>query len=296
MPGTVDDFKRNGYETAYFSGQDESFGGPDQAIGFERADVAYDARADRGRRYTTFTAPGSLAVPFNVLTERVAAFLKTRRADRPLFLYVNFHDTHFPYTHRTTRPLLTGVSLAQYDIRPDRADALRAMYLNTAANVDRAVGDVLDRARRTLGGEPAAIVLADHGESLFDEGFLGHGYALNDAQTRIPFVVANLPVALTEPFGQADLRDAVATALSESPSHGVPQIRTDSSQSVFQYLGTVDRPAQIAFVNMKGRTIYDFRSRRVRVGDDPWRHPEDLEPSELRAFRRLVHTWERMVL
>ena len=88
----------------------------------------------------------------------------------------------------------------------------------------------------------------------------------------------------------------VATALSESPSHGVPHIRTDSSQSVFQYLGTVDRPAQIAFVNMKGRTIYDFRSRRVRVGDDPWRHPEDLEPSELSAFRRLVHTWERMVL
>ena len=53
-------------------------------------------------------------------------------------------------------------------------------------------------------------MLADHGESLFDEGFLGHGYALNDAQTRIPLIVSGLPLRLVEPFGQVDLRDAAA--------------------------------------------------------------------------------------
>ena len=57
----LDDFKAQGYETAYFSGQDESFGGG--SVGFERADMAYDARIDQKLRYSTFTTPGSLAVP-----------------------------------------------------------------------------------------------------------------------------------------------------------------------------------------------------------------------------------------
>ena len=39
-------------------------------------------------------------------------------------------------------------------------------------------------------------------ESLYDDGFLGHGIAINDIQTRIPLIVANLPVAVAQPFGQ----------------------------------------------------------------------------------------------
>ena len=65
--------------------------------------------------------------------------------------------------------------------------------MNTTSNVDRAIGDMLERVRKALGREPGVIVLSDHGESLFDEGFLGHGYTLNDAQTRIPLVVSGLP-------------------------------------------------------------------------------------------------------
>ena len=107
----IDDFKRHGYQTAYFSGQDDSFGGPEGSVGFERADVAYDARADRDRRYSGFSTAGSLAVPSSVLEERIGAFLDDRRTDQPLFLYVNFHDTHFPYHHQrhpTARQRLTG--------------------------------------------------------------------------------------------------------------------------------------------------------------------------------------------
>jgi hypothetical protein len=52
----IDDFRANGYEVAFFSAQDESFGGPRYDIGTGRADVFYDARQDRARRYTTFTS------------------------------------------------------------------------------------------------------------------------------------------------------------------------------------------------------------------------------------------------
>jgi hypothetical protein len=293
----IDDFKANGYEVGYFSGQDDSFGGPAYSVGFERADVAYDARQDRARRYTTFTTAGSLAVPFERVQEKVAGFLEKRDRSRPLFLYVNFHDTHYPYHHDGIRPLLSGAWLRESQIEPSQKQALQEMYFNTAANVDGAVGSTIGLATRALGSTPAIIVMSDHGESLFDEGFLGHGYALNDVQTRIPLIVANLPLSIAEPFGQSDLRDAIAAAMAKDAAQGVtPRVVTPEGKVVFQYLGAIDRPRQIAFAGSNGRTIYDFRTRRVSLLDGTSHRPDELQGKPLAQFVRLVHFWERMMV
>jgi hypothetical protein len=287
----IDDFKANGYEVAYFSGQDESFGGGEFAIGFERADVRYDARVEPDRRYSTFSTAGSLAVPHDVVQERVDKFLASRSSERPLLLYVNFHDTHFPYYHGGIQPLISDAALPRGDIGPDRGDELRDTYLNTAANVDRAVGTLLTRARAALGTEPAVIITADHGESLYDEGFLGHGYALNDVQTRIPLIVRGLSMRVTEPFGQHELRDAIGAALR---AEGVaPEVTRDETKRVFQYLGRVSRPRQIGFLMTSGRAIYDFHENRFSVRGE-WREPGELEGDDRQLFLDLVHTWERM--
>ncbi len=291
-----DDFRAQGYQTAYFSAQDESFGGAAYDVGFARADVAVDARQDLDRRYTTFTTPGSLAVPYPVLVERVSSFLRDRTTARPLFLVLNIQDTHFPYRHAWIRPVLSPIALDRFEIAPARADALRAMYLNTARNVDDAVGVVLERVRAAIGREPGVIVLSDHGESLYDEGFLGHGYALNDAQTRVPLIVANLPIVVDEPFGQSDLRDAIARAFAASNPAARPQLREDASKLVFQYLGSVDRPAQIALTGLTGQIAHDFRTGRAQADRSGWRRPETLEPADFSRWRALVHQWEQMVL
>jgi hypothetical protein len=293
----IDDFNANGYETAYFSGQDESFGGDAFDVGFARAHVAYDARADKDKRYTSFSTAGSLAVPHTLLVERVAAFLEKRQRSKPLFLYVNFHDTHFPYHHAGLAAIVNRTPLAQADISPSHADELRATYLNAAANVDRSIGRVLDTVRRTQAREPAILVTADHGESLFDEGFLGHGYALNDAQTRIPLIVANLPMQLTEPFGQSDLRDALWSALASPPLE--PRRPVDAiaaTRPVFQYLGSLERPAQIAWTAADSQLIYDLRDRRVHVDKGPAVAPDELTSAQAARWRELVNTWERMLI
>jgi hypothetical protein len=289
----IDDFRANGYEVAYFSGQDESFGGEEFAIGFERADVRYDARVEPDRRYSTFSTAGSLAVPHDVVQERVDEFLASRSPERPLLLYVNFHDTHFPYHHDGIEPLVSDAALPRGAIGPSRTEELRATYLNTAANVDRAVGTLLSRVRTALGAEPAVIITADHGESLYDEGFLGHGYALTDVQTRIPLVVTGLPMRVTEPFGQHELRDAISAALRAEGSD--PQIAQDARKRVFQYLGTVRRPRQIGFLTTAGRVIYDFHENRFKVRDE-WRHLGELEGADRQLLLDLVHTWERIAV
>ncbi len=241
----IDDFKSNGYQVAYFSGQDETFGGADLDVGYERADVFYDARVDRDKRYSRYATPGSLAVPATVVRDRIRQFLAARADDRPLFLYVNFHDTHFPYHHDGVEPLLSESRLAQADIAPGRSGDLRRMYLNTAANVDREVGRVIADVTEALGTDPAVIVTADHGESLYDEGFLGHGYALNEAQTRIPLVVARLPLEVPEPFGQADLRDAIRKAMTAEGEPRPVLVSRPDDRPLLQYLGRLERPSAL---------------------------------------------------
>lgn len=291
----VDDFAANGYEVAYFSAQDESFGtdGP-YDIGFGRAHLAYDARQDRSRRYTTFTTPGSLAVPARVLLDRIRELLQRRSPARPLFLYVNFHDTHFPYWHEGVVPIVSDLHLPQADIGPGRRDDLWRTYANTAANVDRAVGELLRDVTQAVGREPVVIVTADHGESLYDEGFLGHGYALTDVQTRIPFIVANLPMRVREPVGQSDLRDALRQALARDP--GPPEVDPQEGPPVFQYLGSIDRPRQVAFTSKRWRVVYDFRTGRFQNAGGDWVRPQDLNGQDHAVFLDLVRTWERMRL
>jgi hypothetical protein len=291
----VDDFKAQGYQVAYFSGQDESFGGPSLGVGFDRAEVAYDARRDRDRRYSTYTTAGSLAVSHKTLTGRVEEFLENRDPARPLFLYVNFHDTHFPYHHRDMEPILSSRRVPQSEIAPGRRSEVQEMYYNAAANVDRALAATLSVATRALGEPPAVIVTSDHGESLFDEGFLGHGYALNDMQTRIPLIVRGLPMRIAEPFGQVDLRDAIAAALSGGDG-GMPRVFDDPGKAVFQYLGNIHRPRQIAFTSLAGTLVYDFRDDQVRLPDGSRARPEALSGNAAGQFQRLVHFWERMML
>lgn len=292
----IDDFRRNGYETAYFSAQDESFGGRAFDIGAEKADLFYDARQDRARRYTTFTTAGSLGVSSSLVLERVNAFLAARSPDRALFLFVNFYDTHFPYWHEGLEPLVSADRVGQGGIVEANADRVRGMYRNAAANVDKAVGALRDAVRAHVGREPAIVVLADHGESLFEEGFLGHGYVLNDVQTRIPLVAANLALEVCEPVGQADIRGAIVAALARPDSGARPTFRDCEGHAVFQYLGTLSRPRQIAFTRASGRLIYDIRDGRVQVDGGPWVAVAALDEITRERWLALVHHWERLRL
>jgi arylsulfatase A-like enzyme len=290
----IDDFHANGYEVAYFSGQDDSFGGEEMSVHPERADLFFDARQDQARRYSTFASAGSLAVPYEVVLEHMNTFLTSRDRSRPLFLYVNFHDTHFPYWHKGIKTLVDPTVVPQSEIGPARQADVRKMYLNTAANVDAAIGAVLNAVRESTGADPAVVITSDHGESLFDEGFLGHGYALNDAQTRVPLIVNGLSAEMVEPFAQSSIRDLIWRGLTAPTPQERPTVRTVDSQEVFQYLGGIESPRQIALNGLHGRRMYDFRENRARIGESAWRTPLALSAAESRTFSGLVQFWERL--
>lgn len=290
----LDDFKNHGYDVAYFSGQNDDFGS--LGIDYRRLDKYYDARQDVEFRYSTSRSPGSLAVPHTVVERRIREYLAAQDPTHPLFLYVNFHDTHYPYTHAGLENLLGVELLSPSLISPGRRPELRRTYLNAAANVDRAIGRVIAGVQAHTGQRPAVVILSDHGESLFEQGFLGHGFALNDAQTRIPFIVSGLSLTITTPFGQSDLRSLMNAAMTERAHIGErPTVHHSREARVFQYLGTLDTPAQIGWMTASGSLTYDFRSERVSIWDAVV-SPRDLTGQPKRMFQELVYTFESILL
>jgi hypothetical protein len=290
----LDDFKNHGYEVTYFSGQDDSaFGGT--LLSRERIDHYFDARQELDKRYTAYTTAGSLAVPCSVVEQEIYKYLDNRKGTDPLFMYVNFQDTHYPYDHPGLLPIITNNPLPRSLISPSRRSDLWRTYLNAAANVDAAIGRVIAAVHHKLGVEPAVIVLSDHGESLFDRGFLGHGYVLNAPQTQIPMIVSGLPVRIDLPFGQAGLRDAIDDALSgTAPLDARPSIASTNGR-VFQYLGSLAAPGQIGWLSNDGQITYDFRTNRVMFWESSLA-PDALRGQPKEAFLDLVRTWERMRL
>ena len=84
-----------------------------------------------------FPTSGSTAVSWKRLNLRVGEYLARWDPDQPLFLYLNYGDTHFPYDHRELDDVLGVERLPRERISPDDPKGVFATYANAAANVDR---------------------------------------------------------------------------------------------------------------------------------------------------------------
>jgi len=293
----IDDFKRNGYYVAYFSGQDDSFGDSGRLIGYQKADAFYDARSDKESRYTTFSTPASLAVSCKLVNQRVISFLDSHTFKNPLFIYVNYHDTHFPYHHRELDNILDIIPLSREKIRPGASEAIWRTYANAVANVDRAIEELFNALIKKLAGEPLIVIItSDHAESLFENGFLGHGYSVDDEQTRVPFIVWGEAGTWCQPLGLADVRAQLLENLSR-PALGNtrPQIVTDPSRRVLQHVGPLRSPRLLAWRTVEDVQIYDFYNDETIIKRNGNGTLESRQKGLVPNLIPLIWDWESIV-
>ena len=99
----------------------------------------------------------------------------------------------------------------------------------------------MERLRRlgVLDEHASIVVTADHGESLFDDGFLGHGHMLNDQQTRIPFILSDRASPIPAVIGLDDMRALILGAAGRDRAAADPAGRSSSISAA------LDRPGAI---------------------------------------------------
>lgn len=288
----IDDFKANGYTVAWFSAQDDSFGNSEPLLGVDRADVFYDARKDAHLRSSRFTTPGSLSVSWKLLNQRVLDFLREHDPAQPLFLYANYHDTHFPYHHDELDRILDIDPLPRHRIVAQERSRVRETYANAAANVDRAIEALVEEWRRRLGTEPSiVIVTGDHGEALYEQGYLGHGARLDAEQSRVPFVLHGMTGDVPEPVVLSDVRGILQRALV-SPGTTPARFVGDPQRQVLQYTPSISTPRLVVLRGIDETLSIDLRQRTATIGDERGERPIPFDEPDRERFFEAIHLWE----
>lgn len=237
--------KAHGYQIVVLSGQDESFGEIDKASrSREVADIFFDARSAVDERVFISASPGSAALSNERLLAEFDRIADRIDWKRPVFLYVNLQAAHFPYYHKAMPKTLAPHPLERHEISSDTRGQLRQTYLNAVAYSDWATGELVKRLRQREVYQRTLVVAAgDHGESLFDDGVLGHGMQVNDTQMNA-LLVANRPVP---EFGRLLGQTDMAVALLRNLGARISPAPAPQGDGVLQLVGVMSAPQWLGY-------------------------------------------------
>ena len=284
-----------GYQLSILSGQDESFGEVAADTGMKEKGISYfDARTAIDDRVFPSKEPGSLRLS----EARVVKQFQTRVAQvdfsKPQFFYINLQACHFPYSYPDMPKRMITEIIPRSEINRKNKAWLAATYWNAMANADWAVGQVIESLKeRKLLDKVTLVILGDHGESLFDDGFLGHGHAINDTQTKIPLIINDPTIVVDEPIGQIDVAELTIRSALHLKNQWI-----NPDKTVFQWVGGLSRPSLIAHVAHDGvRTLFDFRTEQIFFSESNlWKSYRDAvqDPLYKERVTRLLRDWEAL--
>tara|TARA_R110000796_G_scaffold8843_10_gene28849 strand:+ start:25070 stop:27049 length:1980 start_codon:yes stop_codon:yes gene_type:complete len=240
-PSLFRELKSSGYDIAVFSGQPEDFGDISKTVGMrDNADIFFDG--DRLKHLRAFSngAQGSILIDEKHLLKAFAdEYQQPSKWDQPQFLYFNFQSPHFPYFHEGMPLGLTDRPLPRSEINAGNREQLQQTYWNAVQYSDQQLGKLVASLKRDgVWDDSVVVITGDHGEDLFEDGFLGHGHNINIRQNGT-FMVTNRPgVAVDGPIGMSDYR-AIILALLKGEKPDIP------AKPVLMTVGDLERPTQI---------------------------------------------------
>jgi hypothetical protein len=141
------------------------------------------------------------------LTESVLAWLPSAPGPR-FFAYIHYREPHYPFDPRppydtmfgpdaplpasmkTDSRWLDSVNDGSHRPRADEIAHLVRLYHGNLRLVDHEVGRVRRRLEELgLWERTVVIVSADHGEAMYEHGFVGHNEQLFEESVRVPLIV-----------------------------------------------------------------------------------------------------------
>ncbi len=118
----------------------------------------------------------------NDVTDRALEILEDVPRDKPFFAWIHYSDPHAPYIYRR-----------DYDVLPQAQDfgslkkveRVRRNYASEVRFVDENIGRLLKK----LPPNTIIVFVADHGESLYEHNYFGHGRRLYHNELKIPLII-----------------------------------------------------------------------------------------------------------
>jgi arylsulfatase A-like enzyme len=197
------------------------------------------------------------------LTEAALAWLGSAGSAR-FFAYLHYREPHYPFDPRPPYDTIFGpdaplpasvktdsgwldrVNDGSYRPRPEEVAHLERLYDGNLRLVDHEVGRVRRRLEALGLWERTVVILAaDHGEAMYEHGFVGHNEQLYEESVRIPLVV-RLPTG-AGPRGRRVrmLTGLLDVAPTVADVFGVPRERRASfrGRSLLAVAGGAPEPA-----------------------------------------------------
>jgi arylsulfatase A-like enzyme len=176
---------------------------------------------------------------------------------------------------------------------------LRNTYWNAIANADNAIGELVAHLKKlNIYDNSLIVITGDHGESLFDDGVLGHGYRINNQQLKIPFVTNIKTRSIAGPIGQTDMREILLDLINHDQDMTLTENKIKHRQAVFHFIGSISKPVQISHTYSDDRIIFDFRTRKVMLeGNGGWQQINTFtkHPQHSKMFNELIFEWEYLI-
>ncbi len=186
-------------------------------VGLDRGFDHYDEEFNQARN-----AVGVMERHADDVANAAERWLRRRAGDQersgqPLFLWVHFSDPHSPYLERKgfTPPLPPKEKRTSGWQR-------RWRYQSEVNYVDHWLGRLSEAIEKLLPGPRFTLFLSDHGESMGEHGYWGHGKNVHWPNARIPMFLSGpgLPAGLEVevPVGVVDVLPTVLELLGiEAP-------------------------------------------------------------------------------
>jgi arylsulfatase A-like enzyme len=190
-----DVLKALGWRTAFFSSQDELWGGMMnfyQTGGLEK--VFHAKLPDLPVRIEATREPYTQSLDDAVTIDEAMRWTEAV-PDAPFFLYLNLQNAHLPFRVPPDFPRKFGPSTAGFTITAgsfprEKVDVVREIYADSLAYVDGQLERLFNRFKeRGLWDRTLVVVTGDHGEAFFEHGACAHAFSVYDEETRVPLVL-----------------------------------------------------------------------------------------------------------
>lgn len=294
-----------GYQTAFISAQNEDWLGMKRFI-FANTTLQYflHSKDELGSNIGSEDK-----IDDSLVCTRTLEYLDERNPDQPVFLYVNFQRTHFPYdipedAPRPYQPCSTDdfeFSFFSYD--QDHTDVVVNKFDNALHYVDAQVGRLMDYLKANdLYENSLIIVSSDHGEAFYRHGSPTHSTSLYDDQIRVSTLIKQPnqidPVVRYDAISLIDINPTILEVLgmNNHPSfQGQPVLRKPRSNPIYflshglvKGIGIVDYPWKYVASETSPPRLINLESDPAESTNVSSEYPERVEEmkKQMEIFRQ----------